>query len=282
MKGTPIKSRPLRRRPRKGRKLAMLALLLVIAVAVLLIWRPFARVSLESVTVPMQVSSFSSPPPAGKSDVMAIIYSGDGGWADLDRRLGISFIDRGIPVLGINTFKYYWRNRTADESAAELDALMTKYTTAWNKPRIWLIGYSFGADLLPTLIDKLSPANRARITQLVLLAPSKEVNFEIELQGYMIKQGWFQDHFKSLMESVNPIKEYDAMPPLQALNDKPPVVCYYGLDEADDTVCTEPNVPKWVVMHPKKGDHHFDGGYQPLATQMLDELPAASSSSPPH
>jgi hypothetical protein len=95
---------------------------------------PFARVSLESVAVPMQVSSFSSPPPAGKSDVMAIIYSGDGGWADLDRRLGIAFIDRGIPVLGINTFKYYWRNRTADESAAELDALMTKYTAAWNKP----------------------------------------------------------------------------------------------------------------------------------------------------
>jgi type IV secretory pathway VirJ component len=48
---------------------------------------------------------------------MAIIYSGDGGWADLDRRLGIAFIDRGIPVLGINTFKYYWRKRTPDESA---------------------------------------------------------------------------------------------------------------------------------------------------------------------
>jgi len=265
-------------RPMKHKKLVVLAIVVVVVAVVLLIWQPFARVSLESVAVPMQVSSFSSPPPAGKSDVMAIIYSGDGGWADLDRRLGIAFIDRGIPVLGVNTFKYYWRNRTADESAAELDALMTKYTTAWNKPRIWLIGYSFGADLLPTLVNKLSPANRARITQLLLLAPSKEVNFEIELQGYMIKQGWLQDHFKSLMESINPIKEYDAMPPLQALDNKPPVVCYYGLDEADDTVCTEPNVPKWIVMHPKKGDHHFDGGYQPLAKQMMDELPASSAS----
>lgn len=28
------------------------------------------------------------------------------------------------------------------------------------------------------------------------------------------------------------------------------------------------------VVHPKKGGHHFDGGYQPLARQMLDELPA--------
>ena len=261
----------------KRKKLVVLAAVIVVVAVVLLIWQPFARTSLESVSVPMQVSSFSSAPPAGKSDVMAIIYSGDGGWADLDRRLGIAFIDRGIPVLGINTFKYYWRNRTADESAAELDALMTKYATAWNKPRIWLIGYSFGADLLPTLINKLSPANRARITQLVLLAPSREVNFEIELQGYMIKQGRLQDHLKSVMERINPIKEYDAMPPLQALDNQPPVICYYGLDEADDTVCDEPALPKWVVVHPKKGDHHFDGGYQPLAKQMMDELPASAS-----
>jgi len=261
----------------KLKKLWALAAVVVVAAVVLLIWQPFAKVSLESVTVPMTVSSFSSPPPAGKSDVMTIIYSGDGGWADLDRRLGISLIDRGIPVLGVNTFKYYWRNRTADESAAELDALMTKYSSAWNKPRIWLIGYSFGADLLPTLVNKLSPVNRARITQMVLLAPSRAVNFEIELEGYMIKQGWFQEHLKTLLETINPIKEYAAMPPLQALNNQPPVVCYYGLDDADDSVCTEPNVPNWVVIHPKQGDHHFEGGYEPLAKQMMAELPASAS-----
>ena len=266
----------------KRKKLWALGVVVVVIAVALLVWQPFARVSLESVTVPMTVSSFSSPPPTGKGDVMAIIYSGDGGWADLDRRLGIAFIDRGIPVLGVNTFKYYWRNRTADESAAELDALMTKYTSAWNKPRIWLVGYSFGADLLPTLVGKLSPQNRARITQMVLLAPSKEVNFEIELEGYMIKQGWFQQHLKTLLETINPIKEYDAMPPLQALGNKPPVVCYYGLDDADDTVCTEPNVPAWITMHPKKGDHHFDGGYAPLARQMMDELPASASTAATH
>ena len=266
----------------KQKKLwAAAAVVVVAAAVVLLVWQPFARVSLESVSVPMPASSFSAPAPAGKADVMAIIYSGDGGWADLDRRLGIAFIDRGIPVLGINTFKYFWRNRTADESAAELDALMTKYSSAWGKPRIWLIGYSFGADLLPTLVNKLSPANRARITQLVLLSPSKEANFEIELEGYMIKQGWFQEHVKTLTEAINPIKDYDALPALQALNNQPPVVCYYGLEEADDTVCTEPNVPKWVTMHPKRGDHHFDGGYAPLAKQMIDELPVSASTAAP-
>jgi type IV secretory pathway VirJ component len=207
---------------------------------------------------------------------MAIIYSGDGGWADLDRRLGIALIDRGIPVLGVNTFKYYWRSRTAVESAVELDALMGKYSERWGKPRVWLIGYSFGADVLPTVIGKLSPANRARITQLVLLAPGRDLNFEIELEGYMIKQGWFKEHLKTLLQHVNPVPHYPALPPLLALDGHPAVICDYGLDDADDTVCTEPNLPSWISVHGKKGDHHFDGGYQPLAVEMLKELPARS------
>jgi type IV secretory pathway VirJ component len=241
----------------------------------LLIWNPFARVSLKDATVVLPVKPKAPPPPAGKGDVMAIIYSGDGGWADLDRRLGIAFSDRGIPVLGVNTFKYYWHQRSLDESARELDALMTRYRAAWGKKRIWLVGFSFGADVLPSIVDKLSAQNRARITQMVLLSPSRDVTFEIALEGYMIKQGWFKQHFKTLLEQINPIRHYDAVPPLQALDRQPPVVCYYGIDDSDDSVCTAPSLPKWITVHPKKGDHHFDGGYEPLALQMLAELPAA-------
>lgn len=89
----------------------------------------------------------------------------------------------------------------------------------------------------------------------------------------MIKQGWWKEHLKTLLQSINPIPHYDTMPPLQALQNQPPVVCYYGLDDSDDSICSESNLPKWVQVHAKKGDHHFDGGYQPLAKQMLDELP---------
>jgi len=254
----------------------MLAVVAAGLLGVAMMWNPWSRVSLEKTTVVLPVPVAGTTPPAGRDDVMAIIYSGDGGWADLDRRLGIAFVDRGIPVLGVNTFKYYWRDRTPEQSALELDALMTKYLGAWGKKRIWLVGYSFGADVLPTIIDKLSPANRARITQLVLLSPSRDVTFEIELEGYMIKQGWFKEHLKTVLQHINPIRHYDALPPLQALQGKPPVVCYYGLDDADDSVCTQSGLPTWVTVHAKKGGHHFDGGYQPLAKQMLDELPVAA------
>ncbi len=244
---------------------------------VALIWSPWSRTSLENATVVLPVAAISAPAPAGEGDVMAIIYSGDGGWADLDRRLGIALIDRGIPVLGVNTFKYYWRERSPEESARELDALMTKYLGVWGKRRIWLVGFSFGADVLPTIIGRLSPANRARITQLVLLSPSRDTTFEIELEGYMIKQGWFKEHVKTLLQHINPIRHYDTLPPLRALQDQPPTVCYYGLDDSDDSHVRCAGLPAWVTVHAKKGGHHFDGGYQPLAAQMLQELPAAAS-----
>jgi len=243
-----------------------------------LIWNPFSRVSLEKSTVVLPASSASVAPPAGERDVMTIIYSGDGGWADLDKQLGNAFAARGIPVLGVSTFKYFWRARTAEQSAVQLDALMTKYAAQWGKRRVWLVGFSFGADVLPTIIDKLSPVNRARITQLVLLSPSRNLNFEIELEGYMINRGWWKEHIKELLQKINPVKHYDSLPPIRALNDRPPVVCYYGTDDSDESLCTDPGLPAWVTVHARKGDHHFDGGYQPLARQMLEELPASAPS----
>lgn len=242
-----------------------------------LVWNPWSRVSLEKATVVLPVTSTVATAPAGKDDVLAIVYSGDGGWADLDKQLGNAFVARGIPVLGVSTFKYFWRERTSDESAAQLDALMTKYLAAWGKQRVWLVGFSFGADVLPTIINKLSPVNRARIAQLVLLSPSLDVGFEIELEGYMIQQGWWKEHLKTLLTRFNPVQHHDAMPPLQALRGQPPVICYYGVDESDDSLCIEPALPSWVQVHVKHGDHHFDGGYQPLAAQMVDELPTRAS-----
>jgi len=257
------------------------ALVLLGMLGGLLAWRPWARITLADAAVAWPVARHSVAPPAGKGDVMAVIVSGDGGWADLDRRLGIAFIDRGVPVLGINSFKYYWREHDPQQTARELDALMTKYLGAWGKRRIWLIGFSFGADVLPTIVDRLSAENRARITQLVLLSPSRDVTFEIELQGYMIEQGWFKERLKDALQQVNPIRHYDPLPPLQALRGQPPVVCYYGLDDAADSLCDEPRLPAWVTAHAKKGGHHFEGGYQLLTRQMLLELPAAATSVAP-
>ena len=266
-------------RSRRSKWMMWTGIGVVAVVVAAMIWTPFSRPSLEhSVVVvapPVAVTA-----PAGKDDVLTILYSGDGGWADLDKQLGGAFAARGIPVLGVNCFKYFWRARDPDVAAAQLDALITENLAKYHKQRVWLVGFSFGADVLPTLIDKLSPVNRARITQLVLLSPSRDVTFEIQFEGYMVAQGRFKAFVKTLTEKFNKVPSFPAVPPVAALADGFPVICYYGDAEHNDTLCTEPTLPAWVTVHAKSGDHHFTGGYEPLAEQMIDELPADSSAKP--
>lgn len=251
-----------------------IVLVLLIAAGVgLWAWQPWHHANMDEslVHVPAQAGV---TPLAGREDVVAIFYSGDGGWRDLDQSLGKIIASHGIPVEGVSALQYYWRNRPAKESAVDLDALIAKVTSQPGKKRVWLIGFSFGADVVPSIVDQLSPEGRARIAQIVLLSPSKDVNFEIEMEGYM-KEGWWKTQTQDFFQWLNPVQHYDAMPPIEALNGHPPVVCYYGLKDKAEALCADPKLPSWIKVYEKTGDHHFDYNYEGLAQQMIQDLPAA-------
>lgn len=259
--------------------LALGAVAACVAMAAAIIWNPFARPSLEQSTVKLLAAPHTHAP-AGDGDVLTIIYSGDGGWADLDRQIGKLLAARGMPVLGVSTLRYYWHMRGPEESARELDAMIPRYLAKWHKRRVWLIGFSFGADVLPSIVTRLSPANRARISQLVLLSPSNNVNFEIALEGYM-RENWFKTKLKALMEKINPIPHYPSLPRVAALDDKPPVICYYGRDDqGDPSLCDETGLPSWIVVHAMPGGHHLGYDYPGLVTRMLSELPRDTAATP--
>lgn len=251
---------------------SVFALVVIGAAAGLLLWQTWHHTSMaESLTV--IPSAPGAAPPAGREDVLAIVYSGDGGWRDLDKQLGAKLSERGVPVLGVSALSYFWRTRSAADSAVDLDALIQQNLATFKKKRVWLIGFSFGADVLPSIIDKLQPENRATIAQLVLLSPTRDASFEIEMEGYM-RESWFKTHTQEWIQKLNPVQHYDALPPLLALDARPPVICYYGKEEGDDSICTEPSLPNWILVDAKEGDHHFDGDYGKLATEMLQRLPA--------
>lgn len=245
-------------------------------VLALLAWHPWTHASMEKSTVELPALAAA---PAGQEDLLVVIYSGDGGWWDLDQRLGAVFTGRGLPVAGVSTFKYFWRYRSPEESAHDLDGLLDRYTKQWNKQRVLLIGYSFGADVLPTIVGRLRPDNRAKLAQLVLLSASRDVNFEIELEGYM-QQGWWTTHTHNFLQWLNPVVHTDAIPPILALGGRPPMACYYGTEDADDSGCTDPKLPSFVNVYKKPGSHHFDENYEALATELLQRMPPKASTSP--
>jgi len=87
----------------------------------------------------------------GQSDTLAVMVSGDGGWAPIDRSIASVLAQNGIPVAGLNALQYFWKRRTPDEAARDLQQIVETHLAAWGKRRIVFIGYSRGADVLPAM-----------------------------------------------------------------------------------------------------------------------------------
>lgn len=257
----------------------ILSIVMLLALAATLVfWQPWRSAPSMAETATLLPAPANAQPPPGQDDLLAVFMSGDGGWRDLDQQVGRHINAHGIPVVGISALEYYWHGGSAEHTAQQLDALIDASLASQHKRRLWLIGFSFGADILPTVIGHLTPEHRALIAQVVLLSPSTDLNFEIELEGYMRqRQGWLQSTLKTIHERVHPIPHYPSLPPLLALNGRPPVICYYGVQDDDDTVCKDAGLPAWIKVYPMQGDHHFNYDYEGLARRMIGDLPAKAA-----
>ena len=51
-----------------------------------------------------------------------------------------------------------------------MERIARHYLTAWNKRRLLLIGYSFGADVLPAIYNRLDGVDQAAVDSLLLLS----------------------------------------------------------------------------------------------------------------
>lgn len=196
------------------------------------------------------------PAPEGHrlESVLAVIVSGDGGWANIDREIGSYLAAHGIAVVGWNTLKYFWTPRTPDEAAKDLGLILSHYMKLWTKRSIILVGYSFGADVLPFLFNRLPDSLSESVELIALLGPSSDAEFEFHLSDWV--GGASQNALPTL-------------PEIRRIKDKR-VLCIYGDDEQDN-VCSQidsPHATAWSLP----GGHHFGGDYQNIADRILSAV----------
>lgn len=187
------------------------------------------------------------------ADTVTLYYSGDGGWRDLDKVSGEYMAAHGYPVVGVDTLKLFWQHRSPERSAQDLAELMQTYRDKWGTKRFILAGYSFGADIMPALYNRLSAQDQASVGAIVLLAFSRSANFEIAVSGWL-----GQDADETLTG-----------PEMQQLPaDK--VLCIYGSEEREDSGCLQPQAVGQAIEIP--GDHHFDKNYEHLAQLIMQGI----------
>src|SRR5260221_13861558 len=108
-----------------------------------------AAASAQAANLPIVIR----PATRGRSDTVAIMLSGDGGWRRLDILVTNELRKEGVPVVGLLSNSYFAPGRTPEEAAAVLESLIRDFSARWNKSRVLLIGYSRGADVLPFLVN---------------------------------------------------------------------------------------------------------------------------------
>ena len=115
--------------------------------------------------------------------LLAIVLSGDGGWRDLDKTISGKLQSQGVSVVGWDCLRYFWSRKSPEQVARDLGAIVDTFLSRWGGSKVALVGYSFGADVLPFAYDRLPPETKAHIVQLSLLGLATAADFEIRVAG---------------------------------------------------------------------------------------------------
>jgi type IV secretory pathway VirJ component len=198
------------------------------------------------------------PSPAPTSHVFAIMLTGDGGWATLDRKVSAELVAHGVSVVALNTRVYLSRRRTPDQAGSDMIRVVRHYQTQWSKDRVAIVGYSRGADMAPFVVSRLPADLKTKVTLVAMLGLSNETNFQF--------------HFKDIFVNSRRPSDVRTLPELERLRGMN-LLCIYGADEKDSG-CRDapPGLVKAVV---RNGGHHFDDDFKALGDIVFDALPKA-------
>lgn len=186
-------------------------------------------------------------------DTLAIIVSGDGGWAGIDREIGGVLAKEGVPVVGWNSLQYFWIPRTPEGAARDLERVLRHYFAAWDKGWVILVGYSMGADVLPFMASRLPPDLAARVKLMALLGPGREASFEFHVSEWL---------------GVPAEAGYPVLPEIVKLKETK-ILCFHGKDETDSLCASLPAELATPVL--LGGGHHFGGNYEAIADRIIED-----------
>ena len=187
-------------------------------------------------------------------NIFAVHITGDGGWGVTDKGIAQELAENGIPVVGLNSLKYFWKPRTPEEVSKDVQQIITYYMSAWKKNKVILIGYSFGADVLPFIVNMFPEELKSEISLLVFLGPSKSAEFQFHLSDWL--------------GGSSSGKSYPVQPEIEKLYGFK-ILCFYGEKDAD-AICKHLDDSRVKsIMLP--GGHRIGGKFDSIVREILSE-----------
>jgi len=206
---------------------------------------------LPLIEIPVDEQQSSTKPSTSES--LAIIITGDGGWAEIDKNVAKILADKGIPTVALDSLSYFWKARTPEQTAQDVETIISQYLEKWNKKNVILIGYSFGADVLPFVANNLTPEAQHKVSLIALLGMGKTAAFEFRLSSWMNADT--NPNRLPLLPEIAKMKWANS-------------ICIYGVD--DEAANCLPTTELGVKIISMTGDHHFDEKYDELVQHIIE------------
>lgn len=185
---------------------------------------------------------------------MVLLITGDGGWKDFDPKLANQFVNEKVPVVALNALHYFWSKKSPEQSTDVVKYLLNRYMDQWHKKSFILVGFSFGADVMPFIVNRLPPELMKSCKGVVLFSPGTSTDFEIHIAQML------SNHRKWKYDVV---KEMEAMKPIKLL-------LFFG-DEEHEFPVKILSKPDLQVIY-LKGAHHYEQNRDDVGKMVLEKL----------
>ena len=194
------------------------------------------------------------PASVKESFPLAFFISGDGGWTNFDQSMCEKLAEKGMPVVGLDAQKYFWNEKQPKETADEIANAVKHYMQQWNKTSFVLIGYSFGASVVPFIANNFSTSFKESLKGVYCYSPDETGDFEIHISD---------------MLSFNNKEKYDVLAELRKITSLNPV-CIFGNEE--DADARKKFTMKGVRVEILPGSHHYSSDYNAITTIVLKDF----------
>lgn len=202
-------------------------------------------------------------PTSAKNDLPMVFYiSGDGGWNKFSQSLAQSIAVKGMPVMGLDARKYFWKDTAPEIASAEISAAIAHQMKLWNKKTFVLIGFSYGASIVPFVASRLPPALKKNLLSVIAMSPNERTDFEVRIAD-MLNIGRRRGEYNVLAEMVK----------IRPLG----LVCFFGHDENIEVETKIEKAGISIVRLP--GGHHYEDNYVNLSAKIHEYLVRRSDDS---
>ncbi len=183
---------------------------------------------------------------------LALLISGDGGWTDFDNSIAETLAQNGISCIGFDTQKYFWEPKSPDATAKDIVLALEYYMLHLKKSKLIMMGYSFGADVIPFITNRLPDELRSKVLLTAMCSPDDNTDFEVTLSS-MLDIG--SEGKYNVLAEVRKIKEGRKL-------------CIFGKDEDAEELEKSFKLSGADVLS-LNGGHHYDDNFGLVVSSIL-------------